>query len=180
MSRWIGRSGWLLALMLLVGVGCGTTKSSGSGGAASEGASGSSAVEAMEAGMRGRAGEGEGLASEVDVEALREQAARVGEEDLAAFAAGVRALAAAEDRLIEEGRDLEGLKRSAQSPAEVRRAERVVLEEMQGALREVGLELEGFLVMGQLVRQNPFLLERLREHLEDEEIGRFYGVEFGD
>lgn len=157
------------------GLGCGTGQRSQAPVSIGED---SAAVRAMEAGVRGQAMAAEAEAP--DEEALRMQAERVSEEDLEVFSAGVRAVAAAEDRLLEEGRDLESLKRSARSAGEARRAEQQVLEAMQEALGEAGLELESFLVMGQYVRQNPFLIERLREHLEDEEIARFYGVEVQD
>lgn len=138
----------------------------------------SAAVRAMEAGVRGRGAQSELGGEQVgDEEVLREQADRVSERDLEVFSAGVRAVAAAEAQLIEEGKDLETLKRGASSPAEVRRAEQQVLEAMRAALEGEGLELERFLIMGQFVRQNPFLIQRLRGHLEDEEIARFYGVE---
>lgn len=170
---------WLLAVVIFMGAGCGAAQKVEDVPAQGED---SAAVRAMEAGTRGRAEEakeveGGGGGQEA---ALRAQADRVSGKDLEVFSGGVRALAAAEDRLVKEERDLESLRRKANSPAEARRAEQQVLEAMQQALEEENLELESFLRMGQVIRHNPFLLQRLRDYLEDEEIGRFYGVEFGE
>ncbi len=113
--------------------------------------------------------------SRLSMEEAEELAAQITEEDLAVFAAGVRAVAEREALLIEEGRDLETRESEARSPTEVILARQETLQEMEDALAEVGLEFETFIQMAGFVGQNPVLMERLEGHLEPEEIEAFFG-----
>ena len=103
-----------------------------------------------------------------------EIAAQVSDQDLEVFASGVRALAKREAELEAEGRDYETRRAEATSPVEVREAERETLEEMKDAVQQEGIEFEAFMMMGQVIRQNPILMERLDEFLSEEEIDDFF------
>lgn len=108
--------------------------------------------------------------------AAAEMAAQVSDQDLERFATGVRALAEREQQLVEEGRDLETRRRGTRSPADVVEAQRETLAEMQDAVESEGIDFDAFMQMGQFIRQQPQLLERLEEFLEVEEIEAFYGL----
>lgn len=106
----------------------------------------------------------------------REEAGRVSDEDLEMFAAGVRALAERERELVEAGMDYETRRREASGPVEVREIEEETILQMQDALQEgAGVDFEAFMLMGQVIQQNPILMDRLSEHLDEEEITDFYG-----
>ena len=107
--------------------------------------------------------------------AAAEQAEKVSDEDLQVFARGVRAVADREQQLKEQGRDLETRRQEATSAADVMVAEREALQQMKGAVESEGIDFEAFMKMGQFIRQQPTLLERLGEFLDDEEIEAFYG-----
>lgn len=106
-----------------------------------------------------------------------EIAERISNEDLSMFAMGVRAVAEREDELERQGRDLETLESEARSPIDVRQAQQEVREEMEDALAEVGLRFDDFMTIAQIIRQSPELMDRLGDHLDDDEIEDFYGVE---
>ena len=165
----------VVGLCWLAMLGCST----GSESRSEEGAgqqslkSSSSAEESVPAGETGRTRP----SREVDWEAARLQSERVSESDLEAFARGVRALAAREELLKEEGRDMETRSRAASSPIEVIQIREETLAEMKDALEEAGLELDGFLQAGEVIRGNPLLVERLGAYLEREELEGFFGEE---
>lgn len=108
-------------------------------------------------------------------EDARELSERITDEDLTVFARGVRALAEREAELVAAGRDQASLEARATSPIDVAEARQTTLREMESALEEVGLRIDPFLQMAGFIRQNPLLMERLQEHLTDEEIQNFYG-----
>lgn len=103
------------------------------------------------------------------------QSAQISNEALEEFAGGVKALARREERLIEEGRDLETRSRQASSPIERIEIREEVYGEMEAALQEEGLEFESFMQAGQIIRQNPVLIERLEAYLTAAEIEYFFG-----
>lgn len=105
----------------------------------------------------------------------RRIAERITDRDLEMFALGVRAVAERERQLEMEQRDFETRREQAASPAEVVQIQEEVLQEFEEALAEEGIEWEGFMRMGGLIRNNPILMERLGDHLTDDEIDNFYG-----
>ena len=113
----------------------------------------------------------------LDEEEARELAARISDQDLEVFAEGVRAVAEREEEMEAAGRDMETRKANASSPIEMVEIEQQTLVEMQEALAEVGLEMESFLKMAAFIRQNPILMNRVGEVLEDEEMENFFGVQ---
>lgn len=113
---------------------------------------------------------------EPDEEVLDELAEQVSDQDLEMFARGVRAVAAREEQLREQGRDLDTRLEEATSPTDRVVAKRETGDEMKDAVEGVGIEFEAFMNMGGIIRHHPGLLDRLGEVLDDDEIDAFFGV----
>ena len=97
------------------------------------------------------------------------------DEDLERFADGVEASNEHEEQLAEEGRDLETIEEEAETPQELQRAEEEYVDELAEVLADVGLRFEDFMEMGALIRENPILRDRLRDHLDEDTIEDFFG-----
>lgn len=113
---------------------------------------------------------------EMDPELAQRQSDQVSDEDLERFAAGVKGLKNWETRLIAEGRDLDSRSRGASNPVEVVQAREEIIREMEAVLQNEGLDPDRFMEVGQFIRANPLLLERLRGFLSEEEMAYFFGV----